>query len=64
MKQNLNKLCQIQRYTEITHDPFSLVLLKEYFDCPHSTERLSRSTLHLRGGSGESVLFYSVVFQL
>jgi hypothetical protein len=24
----------LKRYTEITHDPFSLVLRKEYFDCP------------------------------
>ena len=27
----------MQRYTEITHtNPFSLVLRKEYFDCPQS----------------------------
>jgi hypothetical protein len=24
----------LQRYTEITHGPFSLVMRKEYFDCP------------------------------
>jgi len=25
---------QDQRHTEIAHDPFSIVLRKEYFDCP------------------------------
>ncbi len=39
------KVSASQRYTEILTTTFSLVLRKEYFDCPHSTERLSRSTL-------------------
>ncbi len=32
-----------KRYTEITHDPCSLMLRNEYFDCP---QRDSRSTVH------------------
>ncbi len=42
--------------------PFSFSITQEIFLL--STERLSRSTLHLKGGEGESQLLYSVVVQL
>ncbi len=53
---------KIQRYTEITHDPFLFGVAQGSFWL--STERLSRSTLHLkegeRGGGREDLYFCSL----
>jgi hypothetical protein len=50
----------IQRYTEITHDPLTFSVAQGIFSL--STERIARSTLHLK--EGDSVFLYSVVLQL
>jgi hypothetical protein len=46
------RVVRYQRYTEITHDPLLFSVAQEKF----CTERLSRSTLHLKEG-GEGSLY-------